>query len=169
MVIDRFKTGYSRLGSPRLLIYVSREQTVRDFERFFGRPLRMAGASLADQSAAAELIGNKPLTEFMVQTEGEQARKDREALNKITDVILEILISNREITVPGLSGDRIYSVAEIQATAIRLSDSRILGQASSADVFGNGPGREPQNFSVREVAEATALALMEDMMLGVSP
>ena len=45
----------------------------------------------------------------------------------------------------------------------------MLGQASSADVVGNGPGREPQNYSVREVAEATALALLEDMMLEANP
>ena len=145
------------------------KQTVRDLERFFGRPLRTAGASLADQRVATQLIGGKPLKEFVVQTEGEQGRKDREALNKITDVVLEILISNREITVPAVSGDRIYSAPEIQATAIRLSDSRMLGQASSADVVGNGPGREPQNYSVREVAEATALALLEDMMLEANP
>ena len=145
------------------------KQTVRDLERYFGRPLRTGGASLADQRVAAQLIGDKPLKDFTVQSDGAQAQKDRAALNSTTDVVVEILVSNREINVPGLSGDRIYSVPEIQATAIRLSDSRILAQASSRDVLANGPGREPQDYGAREVVEATALALMEDMLVEASP
>jgi len=49
---------------------------------------------------------------------------------------------------------------DIQATAMRLKDARILGQAASSDISGRG-GR---NFDVREISEATALALMEDML-----
>jgi hypothetical protein len=64
-----------------------------------------------------------------------------------------------------LSGDRTYSVPDIQATAIRLSDSKILGQAASSDITGRGTSAG--QYDVREVAEATALALMEDMMTGV--
>lgn len=144
-------------------------QTVRDIERLFGRPLRASGAAIADQGVATQLIANRPIKEMMANSEGEQARKDREALRNIADVVIEILISSRDVIVKEVSGDRIYSAPDIQATAIRLSDSRILGQASSRDILGKDryAGRIVRNFDVQEIAEATALALMEDMAMGV--
>ncbi len=140
-------------------------QTVRDVERLFGRPLRAAGATLSDQSIAAQLIGNKPLEQFVANTEGEQARKDREALNKIADVAVEILISSRNLTVAEVSGDKTYTVPDIQVTAIRLSDAKIIGQASATDIIGKdrSAGHVARNFDVRDIAEATALALMDDI------
>jgi hypothetical protein len=140
-------------------------QTVRDVERLFGRPLRAAGASLADQGVATQLIADKPIRSFTVSTEGEAARKDREALSKITDVVLEVLISSRNIAVTEISSDKIYTVPDIQATAIRLKDSKIIGQASSRDILGKDryAGNIARNFDVQDIAEATALALMEDM------
>ena len=143
------------------------KQTVRDVERLFGRPLRMAGASIADQRIATQLIGERPLQSL--QTEGEQARKDREALGKIADVAVEVLISSRQITVPEISGDKTYMVPDIQATAVRLSDARVIGQATASDIIGKDryAGNIVRNFDVREIAEATALALMEDMLLNV--
>ena len=142
-------------------------QTVRDVERLFGRPLRAGGASLADQNVATQLIANRPLKEMMANSEGEQARKDREALGKIADVVLEVLISSRNVVVPEVSGDKVYAAPDIQATAIRLSDSKILGQAASRDILGKDryAGRTIRNFDVQEIAEATALALMDDMTL----
>jgi hypothetical protein len=143
------------------------KQTVRDVERLFGRPLRMAGATIADQRTATQLIGDRPLQSL--HTEAEQARKDREALSKIADVAVEVLISSRQITVPEVSGDKTYAVPDIQATAIRLSDSRVVGQVTASDIIGKDQyaGRIVRNFDVREIAEATALALMEDMLLNV--
>jgi hypothetical protein len=140
------------------------KQTVRDVERLFGRPLRAAGASLADQRIAAQFLGSKPFQTLAM--EGDQARRDREALSKIADVAVEVLISSKQVQVTELAGDRTYNIPDIQATAVRLSDARIMGQASSSDVIGRvgGYGR---NYDVREVSEATALALMEDMLMGV--
>ncbi|MEY4388072.1 MAG: hypothetical protein RLY20_3355 [Verrucomicrobiota bacterium] len=142
---------------------VEEKQNVRDVERTFGRPIRSAGAKLADQRVATQLIGDKPIQNFVVPTEGEAARKDREALGKITDVVIEVLISTREVKVMAVSGDKTYSVPDIQATAIRLSDSQIIGQASSDDVTGRMPPVQLKNFTFGDVAEATALKLMEDM------
>jgi hypothetical protein len=140
-------------------------QTVRDVERLFGRPLRTGGAALADQRVATQLIADRELKSFAVPTEGEQARKDREALGRIADVVLEVLISSRTVTVSEISGDRTMTVPDIQATAIRLKDSAVIGQASASDLLGNdrNAGRVARNFDVRDIAEATALALMEDM------
>jgi hypothetical protein len=70
--------------------------------------------------------------------------------------------------VPGISGDQVVAVPDIQATAIRLKDAAILGQASASDVLGKDAqaGRTIQNFDVRDITEATALALMDDMLTG---
>ena len=142
-------------------------QTVRDVERLFGRPLRLAGVSLADQRVATQLVGGRALDSFSVEPDSEQARKEREALAKTTDVVLEILVASKDVTVSEVSGDRVYSAPDIQATAIRLSDSKILAQATAADLIGQGPsaGKAVRNYGIREISEATALSLMEDMML----
>ncbi|HEY0946021.1 MAG TPA: hypothetical protein VGD81_12170 [Opitutaceae bacterium] len=163
----------TRVSAENTYTYKDREnpaladkQTVRDIERLFGRPLRAAGAKLADQRVAAQLIADKPLDHFTTAT-NEAARKDREALAKVADVVIEILISSRSITVPELSGDKTYAVPDIQATAIRLTDAAVLGQASATDVLGRDreAGRVVRRFDVKDIAEATALALMEDIAL----
>jgi hypothetical protein len=133
-------------------------QTTRDVERLFGRPLRMAGASLADQRLATQMMADHPFKPL--NGGSDQAQKDREALEKIADVVVEVLISSKNVQVAEISGDRTYAVPDIQATAMRLKDARILGQAASSDISGRG-GR---NFDVREISDATALALMEDML-----
>jgi hypothetical protein len=215
-IIEKFKAAYSKMGNPRMLIYVNRElvdehtglkliarteklnttrssaegksagssehisgenrykltgktdpalsdkQTVRDVERLFGRPLRTAGASLADQRVASQLIADR--NQDRPTTEGDQARKDREAISSIADIAVEILISSKNVNVSEISGDKTYTAPDIQATAIRLKDSRILAQASTSDIIGNNPGYYARNYDVREITEATALALMEDML-----
>ncbi|MDD2762987.1 MAG: hypothetical protein PHE83_03310 [Opitutaceae bacterium] len=141
-------------------------QTVRDIERLFGRPLRVAGATLADQATAVALIADRPLDHFTAAA-NDEARKDREALEKIAEVVVEVLVSSRPLTVAEISGDKTYTVPDIQATAIRLKDAAILAQASAGDVLGRKPqaARLVRIFDVNDIAEATALALMEDMTL----
>jgi hypothetical protein len=142
------------------------KQTVRDVERLFGRPLRMAGATVVDQSSATQLLTDKP-PGSLTALEGEQARKDREAIAKIADVAIEVLISSRNVNVAGISGDQTYTVPDIQATAVRLKDSKVLGQTTATDIIGKDryAGHIARNFDAAEVAEATALALMEDILL----
>ena len=139
------------------------KQTVRDVERLFGRPLRAAGASLADQRVASQLIADRPLEEFIGTTDTPQARKDREALGKVADVVIEILISSKTVVVPTISDSKTIAVPDIQATAISLKDAKVLAQASSSEVTSRVPAAALGNFDVREITEATALALMEDM------
>lgn len=140
------------------------KQTVREVERLFGRALRSGGAKLADQKNAAALLEEKSGGRLV----GDQAAKDRAALASIADIAIEVLISSRNLTVPQVSGDKNYPVPDIQATAIRLKDSAIVGQASASDVLGKDAqaGRIVQQFDVRDITEATALALMEDMLTG---
>jgi hypothetical protein len=142
-------------------------QTVRDVERLFGRPFRAAGARLADPQVAASLLADKPFDTFAA-VGGDQARKDREALANVADIAVEVLVSSREVTVTTISGEAVVTVPDIQATAIRLKDSAIIGQASSSDILGKDPqaGRIAQRYDVRDITEATSLALMQDMLTG---
>ncbi|MEY4940719.1 MAG: hypothetical protein RIQ93_2454, partial [Verrucomicrobiota bacterium] len=141
------------------------QQTVRDVERLFGRAFRHAGATLADQKAATSLLPEEAGSRLL----GDVAAKDRAALASIADIAIEVLISSRNLTVPEVSGDASYTVPDIQATAIRLKDSVIVGQASASDILGKGvqAGRVIRQFDVRDITEATALALMEDMLTGM--
>jgi hypothetical protein len=140
------------------------KQTVRDIERLFGRVFRNGGAKLADQKIAVDLLADKPGHRLV----GEQAAKEREALNSVADIAIEVLISSRNLTMPGVSGDQMLTVPDIQATAIRLKDAAIIGQASASDVLGQGmpAGHGAQTFDVRDITEATAIALMGDMLTG---
>jgi len=148
---------------------LSDRQTVRDVERLMGRPLRLGGARIADQRVATQLLADRSVQEFLGTSGTIESAKDREALMRTTDVVVEVLISSRSLVVPGVSADQVHQVPEIQATAIRLSDAQILGQASSADIIGPDQlaGRVVRNHDVREITEAVALASMEDMMQGV--
>jgi hypothetical protein len=138
-------------------------QTTRDIERLVAGPLREAGATIVDQGTATELISDRPLD--AITTENEQGRKDREAISKVADVVLEVLVSSRNVTVPDLTGDKTYPVPDIQMTAIRLKDSKIIGQSSAAYVIrrAGGAAEVARNYGVEEVTEATTLALMDDI------
>ena len=140
------------------------QQTVREIERLFGRAFRHAGAQLADQKVATSLLPEEPGAHLT----GDNAAKDRQALSNIADLAIEILISSRNLVVPEVSGDVAVAVPDIQATAIRLKDAAIVGQASASDVIGKGvqAGRVVRQFSVQDITEATAIALMDDMLTG---
>jgi hypothetical protein len=140
-------------------------QTVRDIERLLGRPLRLAGAVLVDQQVAAQVLAAKPLESFHTSTESEQAAREREALSKIADVVLEVLMSSRNVTISEISGDKVYSVPDLQVTAIRLKDARIIGQATASDIIGGAGSKATRAYDVREITEATALSLMEEIAL----
>ena len=154
---------YSDSGNNNSTPTLADRQTVRDVERLMGGPFRAAGASLVDQRVASQMMGDRTLDSLTLQND--QARRDREAVNKIADVALEVLITSRQVNVTELAGDRTYTVPDIQVTAIRLSDAKVIGQASAADVMNKsgGPGFAARNFGVESITEATALALMEDM------
>ncbi len=139
------------------------QQTARDVERLFGRPLRLAGATLIDETVATALLPPSPSRPFASPGEAEPARQDPQVLPKVADVAIQVFISTRNLTVAGLSGDRVYNVPDIQATAVRLRDARVLGQATATDVLGADPGRIAQSFDANAICEATALALMEDI------
>jgi hypothetical protein len=225
VIVDEFRTNYSMLGSPRILVYVNRDlfqaqsglklsdrtervettstsssaagtdtnaaatnqtvtthvvanntyqdsnksaptladrQTVRDVERLVARPLRAAGAALVDQGAAAMLNGDQSSASSSLTLNGPA----RDAAAKIADVAVEVLISSRTVNVSEVSGNKTYTVPDITMTAIRLKDAKVIGQASASDVISRagGPGYVARNFGVEDVTEATALALMDDML-----
>lgn len=79
-----------------------------------------------------------------------------------------MLISSKNLTVPGIAEDQTYPVPDLQVTAIRLKDSSVVGQAAASDILGRGQqaGHIVRQFDVRDITEATAFALMEDMLTG---
>ncbi|MBM3887697.1 MAG: hypothetical protein FJ388_01090 [Verrucomicrobia bacterium] len=143
------------------------KQQERDMEMAVGRPLRAAGATVVDQRVASQLLGGRPLKPFTASTEGEQARKDREAIGKIADVVIEILVGQKTITAREVSGDYQRVVFTVHATAVRLKDARILGQSSSEDLLGARRQIESNrlypNYAPAQLAEAAALLLMDNM------
>lgn len=191
-LLEGFRRAYKTDGAPRIVIYVNRalvesapvapagetssppapraapaladQQTVREVERLFGRAFRHAGAQLADQTVASTLLPAEPGAHLT----GDPAARQREALAKVADVAIEVLISSRSLVLPELGGDAMLAVPDIQATAIRLKDAVIVGQAAASDVIGRGAqaGRAARRFSMQDITEATALALMEDMLTG---
>ena len=144
------------------------QQTVRDIERELGRQLRYCGSTLADQKLATQLMNDQVLKNFAVPTEGQQAIKDREAVAKYADVVVQVLISSKQIVVSDLTGTRNLPMPDMQITAIRVKDSKILGQASAKDVFNRSP--QPANVAASYPTEAivsvTTLALMKDILYG---
>ena len=111
-------------------------QTQREVETLFGRPLRSAGAQLVESS-----------------------------LTNLPELTFEVLISERELVLQGISKKENITVPDIQVTALRLADARIVGQASVLDLF----ARKEQaaymlhRYDLRQLTEATALALMQDI------
>lgn len=136
------------------------QQTVREIERLFGRVFRNAGARLADQKTAAALLADQPGARLA----GQHAAKERDALKQVADIAVEVLISSRNLTVRGVAGDRTYEVPDIQATAIRLSDAAVLGQAAGSDILGGQGSSIARQFGPSDITEATAFALMQDML-----
>lgn len=136
-------------------------QTMRDVERLVGRPLRAAGATLVDQSAVAALNADQPLDAGSLQN-----GSTRDAVSKVADIVLEVLVSSRQVSVPEVTGDKTYLVPDIQVTAISTKDGKILGQASATDIINKagGSGYVARNYGVSDVTEATALALMDDIV-----
>lgn len=194
-VVEGFRKVHARDGAPRIVIQVNRalldfpvagapsaatgdakggaaasplrladRQTVREVERLFGRAFRHGGAQLADATVAAALLPQTPGESLA----GEQGERARRALAGIADLAIEVLISSRSLTVPEPAGNVTVAVPDIQATAIRLKDAAIVGQAAASDVLGRAirAGRVVRDFSVQDITEATALALMEDMLIG---
>mgnify|MGYP000347912762 CR=1 FL=1 len=182
LVVAKFKEIHAKLGQPRLLICINRElpgagesamaslpladrQTMRDIERLVGRPFRAAGVILVDHEVAAQALAGKSIKTVAGPAVGEEGAKQRQAISELAPVVVEILVSSRQVTAKELGGERTYQMPDMQATAIQVADARILGQASSADLAAKvgGPAALAGNYTTPEITEALALALMEDM------
>jgi hypothetical protein len=115
---------------------LSTRQTKREVELLFGRPLRLAGATLIDP-----------------------------AQTNLPELTLEILLGEREINVPGINGPKTHTVPDIIVTATRAADGQVLGQATVLDLFKHqaAAARMLQRYNIQQLTEATALALMKDI------
>ena len=79
-------------------------------------------------------------------------------LSKAAEVTFEVLISERDLA----DGT---AVPDIQVTVVRIADGNIVGQATVLDLFPNRTeaGRRMRQYSVQQLTEATALAVMRDI------
>jgi len=111
-------------------------QTKREVELLFGRPLRLAGATLVDPAQV-----------------------------NLPELTLEILLGERQINVPGVNGAQSHTVPDIIVTATRATDGQVIGQATVLDLFKDqsAAARMLKRYSIQQLTEATALALMRDI------
>ena len=130
--------GAAPAAAPRIFDTdeLSTRQTKREVELLFGRPLRLAGATLIDP-----------------------------AQTNLPELTLEILLGEREIKVPGINGPKSHTVPDIIVTATRAADGQVLGQATVLDLFKHqaAAARMLQRYNIQQLTEATALALMKDI------
>jgi hypothetical protein len=130
--------GAAPAAAPRIFDTdeLSTRQTKREVELLFGRPLRLAGATLIDP-----------------------------AQTNLPELTLEILLGEREINVPGINGTKSHTVPDIIVTATRAADGQVLGQATVLDLFPHqaAAARMLKRYNIQQLAEATALALMKDI------
>jgi hypothetical protein len=174
-IVDLFKPEYAKLESPRLLIYVTRDlaapvaggsddpQSLPDVQHLFSRPLQFAGANLTDPNLAAAMLAGKPVEYFTGALDTPQVRKDRAALARIADVVIEVVITSKTVSVSAAADAQAVAIPEIQSKAVRLSDGKILGRGYSTQMTNRIPPAKLVKYDVREIAEAAALALMEQM------
>ena len=87
------------------------------------------------------------------------------SLTNLPELTFEVLISERELVLQGISRKENITVPDIQVTALRLADARIVGQASVLDLFvrKEQAAYMLQRYDLRQLTEATALALMQDI------
>jgi hypothetical protein len=130
--------GAAPAAAPRIFDTdeLSTRQTKREVELLFGRPLRLAGATLIDP-----------------------------AQTNLPELTLEILLGEREINVPDINGTKSHTVPDIIVTATRAADGQVLGQATVLDLFPHqaAAARMLQRYNIQQLTEATALALMKDI------
>jgi hypothetical protein len=130
--------GAAPAAAPRIFDTdeLSTRQTKREVELLFGRPLRLAGATLIDP-----------------------------AQTNLPELTLEILLGEREINVPGITGTKSHTVPDIIVTATRAADGQVLGQATVLDLFPHqaAAARMLKRYNIQQLTEATALALMKDI------
>jgi len=149
-IIAQFKEAYTKLNSPPIDVRVNPPLGIAIANPPAANP---GGDDLATQQTKREverLIG-RPLRLAGVQL------MDAD-LSKAAEVTFEVLISERKLA----DGN---TVPDIQVTAVRIPDGNIVGQATVLDLFPNRAeaGRRMRQYSVQQLTEATALAVMRDI------
>jgi|CZKV01.1.fsa_nt_gi hypothetical protein len=120
------------------------QQTIADYVRYFGRPLREGQIKLVDEDTARR---SKP--DFS------------------PDIVLNVYASVKAINITGFNVEtQTKFVPDVQVSAIRQKDGTIIGQASITDLIGDRDDAwvAVQRVGVPQVLRATALILLEDMV-----
>lgn len=153
-VIERFKNGYAKLGKPRVLLQVTRDSTLDgnissalgslNVEAAFGRPFREAGVIIVKQSGSSD-----------------------QAAPPAAGIRIQIALSAKPYVWSGITLATTNNVIDASSEAL-ASDGQVLGHSMTSDFM---PAAEAKAFllvkkvGVEEVVKATALALMDDIMM----
>ncbi|MGF1678511.1 MAG: hypothetical protein ACFCUX_04880, partial [Candidatus Methylacidiphilales bacterium] len=146
------------------------EAEARAVEESFQKSFLQVRAKLVDQRVAelsqrsAVLVADRFLTPLPSDAESQELA----SLKASTDVVVELLVRQHTTTIPKPSGqDETKRRMALTATAVRLSDGRLLAQIDSDTLFGFNQRygeRQANRFAQvtsAEIIEQTALALME--------
>lgn len=181
-VLVGFRKVYLKDSAPRFVVWVNRarnesgedtknvhpvpadadELMAAEVARMFGRVFGNAGARIAKPAVPTALAAAEPGARLV----GEAGAKERTALAEVADIAIEVLISRGPLNAAEVSGEAAPPVPDLHATAIRLKDAAIVGRASAGGLLNKGvqAGRVIGHFNLRDIAVATAIALMEDML-----
>lgn len=142
----------------------------RQIEETFQQPFFDAGAKLVDQKIAEVAFKKLPEAEpnFLTAPQTDKEREQVEALRQSADIVIEVLVRPKSVTLPQVSGkDSVETRLEVVATAIQLKEGLKLAQINSETLFGfnrrNGKAKEARAVRVTpaEIVEQTALAVMQ--------
>ena len=148
------------------------EAQAREIEEVFQKPLFDAGTKLVDQKIAEvgltkfkDADGN-----FLTAPKTDKERQEVEALQKSTDIVVEVLARQKTVVIPQPSGDdRKETRLELTVTATSLKDGVKLAQVNSNSLFGfnrrfgDRKERRYNQVTSAEIIEQCALALMQRM------
>ncbi len=175
-VIEEFRGTNEKLGKPRYLVAVTHERMssspptvadrnrTRDVEQWVQQLFAAGGATLIDSTVGVPLLGSKPYQRIPA-ADNAKSKRDREALGKATDVVVEVLIVVRQVKVQTSAGETVYVVPGLAIEAYRVTDSALLGAASARDVIKshNLPEDTIMKITMNDRTQIAVLALMEEM------
>jgi len=175
--VQDFRTTNEKLGKPRYLLVVTQEQIsgqkrtvadlnrVRDVEQWVKLLFADAGATLVDPNVGVPLLGSKPYQRIPAADKA-KTKKERDDLAAVADVVVEVTIVARYVTVlsPG-ANDSVYIVPDVTTDAYRVTDSALLGTASVQEVIKSRklPEDTVMTINMNARTDTAIVALMEDI------
>lgn len=174
---EEFRNTNEKLGKPRYLVVVTQEQIsgqkrtvadlnrIKEVEQWVQLLFTNAGATLVDPNVGVPLLGSKPYQRIPAADKA-KTKKERDALAAVADVVVEVTIVARYVTVlsPG-ANDSVFIVPDVTTDAYRVTDSALLGTASVQEVIKSRklPEDTVMTINMNARTDTAIVALMEDI------